>query len=188
MDQPNTSDREQIVAVVQRWISSIVIDFNLCPFAKPVFARGRIRFSVSEAQTEEHLVADLEKELEFLSENESIETALLIHPYVLQDFFEYNQFLDVAEALLKDLEVEGVFQVASFHPDYRFSGTEVDDVENFTNRSPYPMLHVLREDSISEAVLHYTDPENIPVRNIARLKKVGWTKMHALWLACFDEK
>ena len=164
-----------------------MIGLNLCPFAKRELLQNRVRFSVTEATTEEQLLVDLQAELELLNSDEAVETTLLIHPEVLQNFYDYNQFLNYADNLLVQMELEGVYQIASFHPDYQFSGTGPDDVENYTNRSPYPMLHLIREESLEQAIANYPDPDQIPVRNVELLKSMGREKMQVLLQACFHE-
>ncbi len=176
---------EEVIQATRNWVKSVVIQLNLCPFAHPVFNKEQIRFKVSGATTTFQLLQELQEELALLSSNPSIETTLLIHPQLLNDFPEYNDFLDIAEQLIADEDLEGIFQIASFHPDYQFSGTAPDDAENFTNRSPYPMLHVLREDRLSEAIDNFPDPDQIPKRNITRLNELGAGKMLALLKACF---
>ncbi|MFK7849303.1 MAG: DUF1415 domain-containing protein [Rhodothermales bacterium] len=171
---------------VQQWIKTVVVGLNLCPFAKRVIVKDGIRFFVSEADSEDHLLADLQDELNVIESDKSIETTVLIHPHVLGDFEAYNQFLGYADALLEATSLEGVFQIASFHPDYQFSGTEPGDAENYSNRSPYPMLHILREDSVFEAIDTYPDAENIPTRNIQLLKETGKEKLQAMLEACFE--
>lgn len=165
---------------VQQWLEKIVIGLNLCPFAKRELVKNRIRFKVSEAQSEEKLLEDLNAELELIFSNDSIETTLLIISNILQDFNDYNQFLDLADALIQQMDFEGEFQIASFHPDYQFADTEFDDVENYTNRSPYPILHILREASLEKAIDTYPDVENIPEKNIALLKSMGTDKVKEL--------
>lgn len=160
---------------------------NLCPFAKRELVNNRVRFTVTEADTEEQLLMDIQDELELLNSDEEIETTLLIHPNVLQDFYDYNQFQNLVDSLLEQMELNGVYQIASFHPDYQFGGTEPDDVENYTNRSPYPMLHLIREESLEQAIASYPDPDQIPERNIELLKSLGRDKMQALLQACFDD-
>lgn len=177
---------EKKIGPVRHWVETVVVGLNLCPFAKRELVNDRVRFSVSEAETEEQLLADLQAELELLNNDEAVETTLLIHPGVLQDFFDYNQFLNYVDSLLVQMELEGVYQVASFHPDYQFSGTRPDDVENYTNRSPYPMLHLIREDSLERAIAGYPHPERIPERNIELLESLGRDKMQALLKACYD--
>ena len=172
--------------ITRRWVENVVVELNLCPFARRELVRNRVRFSVSEAGTEVQLLVDLENELALLNNDKTLETTLLIHPGVLQDFLDYNQFLDDVDQLLVRTELDGVFQVASFHPDYQFAGTRPDDVENYTNRSPYPMLHLIREDSLERAIAGYPHPERIPERNIELLESLGRDKMQALLKACYD--
>ncbi len=170
-----TATPEEIVKATRRWLEKAVIGLDLCPFAKPVYARDQIRFVVTEAEAPEELLADLIDELQTLAaaEPEEIETTLLIHPRVLNDFLDYNDFLGVAEETVADLGLEGVLQVASFHPDYQFAGTEPDDVTNYTNRSPYPTLHLLREASVERAVAAVPDAAEIYERNIETLRRLG---------------
>lgn len=151
-----------------------VIGLNLCPFAAAVHDAGQIRYAVSEAATTKQLRADLLEELLFLKEADpaKVDTTLLIHPGVLADFLEFNDFLDVAEDVLRDLGLNGDIQIASFHPRYQFEGTEPDDVTNRTNRSPYPTLHLLREASVERALENYPDPEEIPRRNIETMRRL----------------
>jgi len=160
-----------IIAAVRNWVSDVVIAFNLCPFAKRELVKSRVRFELSSALDEEQLLRDLEAELMLIQHNEEIETTLLIHPNVLQDFFNFNQFLGRADNRLAQLKLKGVFQIASFHPDYQFGGTEADDAENYTNKSPYPVLHILREASLDAAIAHYPEVDLIPERNIALLRR-----------------
>jgi len=170
----------------RNWVESVVIALNLCPFAARELNQERIRFSLSDADNVASLLADLEAELQILKQDERIETTLLIHPQILTEFSEYNQFLDILDALLVETGLEGVFQVASFHPAYQFAGTQPDDVSNYTNRSPYPMLHLIREASLEQSVANYPDADQIPQRNIKRLEGMGRDKVLALWQACFS--
>lgn len=174
------------IRAVKHWVDTAVVGLNLCPFAKRELVRNRVRFVSSKATTEAELLADIEGELELLSRNDDIETTLLIHPEVLTDFYDYNQFLNYTDGLLEQLNLEGIFQIASFHPDYQFGGTEAEDVENYTNRSPYPMLHLIREKSLQEAIANYPDSDRIPDRNIKLLKSMGLHEMKALLQACYD--
>jgi uncharacterized protein len=175
---------EEVAAATRQWLEKAVIGLNLCPFAKPVYLREQIRYVVSEAETPEALLADLTNELQTLAaaEPEEIETTLLIHPRVLNDFLDYNDFLDVAEAAVADLGLEGVLQVASFHPEYQFAGTEADDITNYTNRSPYPTLHLLREASVERAVAAAPDASEIYERNMETLRRLGVEGWRRLWL------
>jgi hypothetical protein len=170
------------VAETRRWIERAVIGLNLCPFAKAVMARQQVRFVLSDASTAAALLAELGEELLLLRDTpaDRIDTTLLIHPDVLGDFLDYNDFLDDADALVESLGLDGVLQVASFHPQYQFAGSNPDDVENFTNRAPYPTLHLLREDSVSRAVAAFPDADAIVERNIATLRALGvdgWGKL-----------
>lgn len=177
-------DNEKIVASVRQWIETLVVGLNLCPFAKRELIKNRVRFSVSDALSEEDLLMALQTELELLTNDSSIETTVLIHPAVLQDFFDYNQFLSLADRLLLQMELDGVYQVASFHPNYQFGGSNAEDAENYTNRSPYPLLHLLREDSLEQAIADYPDVDDIPVRNIALMKSMGAVKLKVILHDC----
>lgn len=175
-------DRLEIDAVLEatrRWISQVVIGLNLCPFASRVFNGELIRYVVSEAANEEELTDQFGEELRFLSRMSAIEveTTLLILPRVFADFQEFNDYLPLADLLIAAMGLEGVIQIASFHPQYQFEGTRPDDVENFTNRSPCPMLHLLREESIARVSVEGSDPLEIPRRNIELLRRLGREKL-----------
>ena len=163
------------IAATRRWLQRAVIGLNLCPFAKSVQAKDQVRFVLSEATTPDALLEDLAAELAWLNDTDPavVDTTLLIHPWVLGDFHDYNDFLDQADAAVDALGLEGEIQVASFHPDYQFAGTAFDDVGNCTNRSPYPILHLLREASVERAVAAFPDPDAIVERNIATLGRLG---------------
>ncbi len=178
-------DAGRVIAATRAWLEKAVIGLNLCPFARPAYAGDRIRYAVSAATSEQALLADLERELETLAEASptGIETTLLIHPQVLGDFLDYNDFLEVAEAAIIALDLEGIIQVASFHPDYQFADTGADDISNFTNRSPYPTLHLLREDSIERAVASHPDTDAIYQRNIETMRKLGRAGWDALGIS-----
>ncbi|WP_050477873.1 DUF1415 domain-containing protein [Herbaspirillum rhizosphaerae] len=178
---PLPSD-DDVIALTQAWISEAVIGLNLCPFAKSVYVKNQIRYVVSHAETEADLAADLSRELQHLqdSDPEVIDTTVLIHPRVLQDFLDYNSFLDVADEVLEDAGLEGELQIASFHPDYQFADALPDDIDNFTNRSPYPVLHLLRESSIDRAVQAFPEASAIFERNIATMRDLGlngWNRL-----------
>jgi hypothetical protein len=182
MTNSSSGDHQRIVSDVESWLETAVIGLNLCPFARAVHVKKQVRYAVTEATEPDQLVAALTQELTYLHEcdPELTDTTLLIHPWVLQDFSDYNEFLDIADVILAGLGMEGEIQIASFHPDYQFSGTQRDDVSNYTNRAPYPILHLLREDSISRAVASVPDTDAIYKRNIATLKalgKDGWVKL-----------
>ncbi len=175
-------DNDAIIAATRAWLERIVIGLNLCPFAKAVHVKNQIRFVVSRARNSDALLEDLERELNFLAQADParIDTTLLIHPEVLTDFLDYNDFLDVCDTVVEELELDGVLQVASFHPQYQFSDTEMDDVSNSTNRSPFPTLHLLREDSVTRAVETFPDVDGIYERNIETLRKLGIEKVKQL--------
>ena len=179
-------EREQVIRSVQRWLEEFVIGMNLCPFARAPLQDGTIRFAVVQGNTVEHLLHHLARELARLGTDPNIATTLLIHPAVLEDFYEYNQFLTTAENLLTELGYAGVYQVASFHPQYQFAGTAADDAENYSNRSPYPMLHLLREEMLATAIASHPDTEAIPQRNIARLNGLGAPRLRQLLALCLD--
>jgi len=177
----NTYD--EIIASTRRWLERSVIGLNLCPFAEVVYRGGRVRFRVSEQRSAAVLLEELRAELNALqaADPERCETTLLIHPWVLTDFAEYNEFLDVCEATVADIGLEGELQVASFHPQYQFAGTESTDIENCTNRSPFPMLHLLREASIERAVAAVPDTDEIYRRNIRTMRDLGHEGWRRLW-------
>ncbi len=177
----------EVISATRKWVEEVVVGYNLCPFAKRELVRNRVRFVVSEAETEDELLQALHSELQRLEDEPEIETTLLIHPAVLQDFGPYNEFLDAADGLLAYLDMEGVYQIASFHPDYRFAGTEPDAAENYTNRSPFPMLHLLREASLEAAIDSYPDVDGIPQRNIELMNELGSEKMRSILRSCLDE-
>ncbi|MES2769309.1 MAG: DUF1415 domain-containing protein [Bdellovibrionota bacterium] len=179
----NSETPEIVISKTKEWLEKAVIGLNLCPFARNVYVKNQIRFVVSAASNEDDLLRELIIEMKHLNQTDvSItDTTLLIHPEVLQNFLDYNQFLDVVESALVALDLEGTLQVASFHPQYQFAGTSADDISNFTNRSPYPILHLLREESISKAVDSYPDAESVPDKNIDTMNKLGmlgWKKLN----------
>jgi uncharacterized protein len=175
MSDTTPLDAEAIIAATRLWIERAVIGLNLCPFAKAVYVKEQIRYVVSDAETREELLLDLERELDALDQASpsEVDTVLLMHPRVLNDFLDYNDFLDIADALIDEMDLEGVIQVASFHPQYQFEGTEPDDITNFSNRAPYPTLHLLREASVEAALEANPDAESIYERNIETLRKLG---------------
>jgi hypothetical protein len=173
------------IAATRHWLEQAVIGLNLCPFAKAVHVKEQIRWVESPARDAQGLLDDLLRELQLLAaaDPETVETTLLIHPHALNDFLDYNDFLDVADAAIDELGLTGVLQVASFHPNYQFAGTAPDDVENLSNRSPHPMLHLLREDSIDRAVAAFPDTATIYERNIETLRRLGadgWRRLMSM--------
>ncbi|MGH6626289.1 MAG: DUF1415 domain-containing protein [Burkholderiaceae bacterium] len=170
-----------VVQDTRAWLERAVIGLNLCPFAKAVHVKGQIHYAVSEASDAEALLHDLVQELKALLAHDSSvrDTTLLIAPHCLQAFLDFNNFLGRADQALVDLGLEGVIQIASFHPAYQFAGTRPDDITNFTNRAPYPTLHLLREASIDRAVQAFPEAEMIFERNMQTLQALG----HAGWQA-----
>jgi len=171
---PFPSD-DTVIALTRAWISEAVIGLNLCPFAKAVYVKEQIRYAVSHAETEAELAADLLRELQHLqaADPEQLDTTVLIHPRVLQEFLDYNGFLDVADEVLEKAGLEGELQIASFHPDYQFADAAAGDIDNYTNRSPFPVLHLLRESSIDRAVEAFPEANAIFERNIATMRHLG---------------
>jgi hypothetical protein len=174
---------DEIIAATRRWLERSVIGLNLCPFAESVYRGDRVRFRVSEQRSASALLEEFRSEIADLNAADPArcETTLLIHPWVLADFIEYNDFLEVCEAAILEQGLEGVLQVASFHPQYQFAGTQSEDIENYTNRSPYPMLHLLREASVERAVAAVPDPDEIYRRNIRTLRELGHAGWQRLW-------
>ncbi|MDN3715853.1 DUF1415 domain-containing protein [Vibrio breoganii] len=163
---------QQVEKATQDWLEQVVIGLNLCPFAHKPNKNKQIKIAVTEATSEEALLEFILLELRGLDSKEpkELETTLVVSPAMLEDFMDYNFFLDWVDALLKQEDYEGIYQVASFHPDYCFGGTEPEDAENLTNRSPYPTIHLIREESMERVLKHYPDPEAIPDNNIARVE------------------
>jgi uncharacterized protein len=180
--QPST---QQVIAATKTWIEQAVIGLRLCPFASHPYLHDRVRYQVSEHASSGGLLDELAHELQALQEADPIvcETTLLIHPCVLNDFTEYNEFLGDCDAALERLGLQGELQIASFHPHYRFAGTGKDDIENYTNRSPYPMLHLLREASVARAVASFEGVDEIGARNIRTMQALGHAGWRRLWLA-----
>jgi uncharacterized protein len=177
-------DAEQALAQTRAWVEQAVIGLNLCPFAKAVQTKGLVRYVCSDARDRATLGAHLREELLRLAAAPlaEVETTLLVHPGILGEFLDYNDFLDEADALLAELGLKGVLQVASFHPQYQFAGTAPDDIENATNRSPFPTLHLLREDSITRAVQAFPEAEAIYKTNMRTLRALGpeaWAQLQA---------
>jgi hypothetical protein len=179
---------ETYIAQTRCWLENVVLKHNLCPFAHKPFKGGQIRYVVTDSARPEFLLEDLQHELEHLRSTpvEELETTLLIHPGTLEDFLDYNDFLDIVDALLVDGGFEGEFQVASFHPDYQFEGTRPDDAENYTNRSPWPMLHLIREASLEQAVASYPDVDAIPEHNIQTMNALGAEHHRTVLAACLN--
>ena len=171
---------EQVLAAVTSWLKEVVIGHNFCPFAGPVWQQQNVRLSVSSAASEEAVLNDLLLQIRALEGDKQVETTLLIVPHLFAQFADFNQFLQSADELLNLLQLEGVFQIASFHPDYTFAGVAIDDATNYTNRAPYPILHVLREASVEKAVAQYPQVDEIPARNIAHIEQLSDSDLHRL--------
>lgn len=178
------SEAAAVIAATQLWLERAVIGLNLCPFAKAVHVKQQIRYAVTAAQTADELLGELEHELQILSQHDSksLDTTLLIHPLVMVDFLDYHFFLAEADALVRRLDFDGVFQIASMHPRYEFAGSKPEDIENYTNRSPYPCLHVLRETSIDRAVAAFPNAADVFDKNIDTLRQLGHEGWRRLWL------
>jgi uncharacterized protein len=175
---------EQAIARTRAWVDEAVIGLNLCPFAKAVQAKGQVRYVHTDDTDPEDLLTTLCTELQLLAraDPEEVDTTLIIHPQVLTDFLDYNDFLDLADQAVEDMGLEGVLQVASFHPSYQFEGTGPEDVTNASNQSPYPTLHLLREASVDRAVDAFPEAERIYEVNIDTLQKLGpegWAQLRA---------
>ena len=173
---------DEVLARTRGWLEKAVIGLNLCPFAKAVYTRDRVRLVVSQARHADDLLEELDRELDFLvaTPAEQVDTTLLIHPTLFPDFLDFNDFLEIAEGVLDEHGLEGVVQLASFHPQFQFDGTTPEDMGNYTNRAPYALLHLLREDSVEKAVDSLPDPDAIYQENIRTLDKLGlegWTKL-----------
>ena len=168
-------DSHDYLGDTRHWIERAVIGLNLCPFAKAVYVKEQVRLVLSDATTPEALLEELAEELLRLRETaaDQIDTTLIVHPFVLQDFLDYNDFLENADAAVEALDLDGILQVASFHPQYQFADSAPDDVGNYTNRSPWPTLHLLREDSVERAVAAFPDPDVIVERNLRTLEELG---------------
>lgn len=176
-------DDEAVIAAMRQWIEKAVIGLNLCPFAKAVYVKNQVRYVVSHAPHLDGLLEDLDRELDFLAaaDSDAIDATLLIHPTLLADFLDFNDFMQLAEAAVGEHGLDGVIQIANFHPAFQFEGTDPDDIGNYTNRAPFPTLHLLREASIERAVAAFPEAETIYARNIETLQKLGIEGWQALW-------
>lgn len=177
-----TPDSATVTDHTRQWLEKAVIGLNLCPFAKAPHIKNLVRISVSQARHLDGFLEDLDRELQLLGDTpaDELETTLLVHPTLFPDFDTFNQMLDIADTAVVDNGLEGIVQIAPFHPDFQFEGTDSDDIGNYTNRSPYPTLHLIREDSIAKAAQAFPDASVIFERNIALLEKMGhegWDKL-----------
>lgn len=179
---PPAMNEELVLQQTRLWLEKAVIGLNLCPFAKAVYVKNQVRMIVSKARHADDLLEELDRELDLLvaTPASEIDTTLLIHPTLFEDFLDFNDFLEIAEDVIDEHELEGVVQLASFHPKFQFEGTEPDDISNYTNRAPFAILHLLREDSIDRAVEAFPQAETIYETNIATLERLGldgWKKL-----------
>ena len=170
---------DQVLTQTRHWLEKAVIGLNLCPFAKAVYVKNQIRLVVSKARHADDLLEELDRELDLLvaTPASEIDTTLLIHPTLFEDFLDFNDFLEVAEGVVDEHGLEGIIQLASFHPQFQFDGTEADDISNYTNRAPFAILHLLREESVERAVQAFPQADAIFEANIATLEMLG----HAGW-------
>ena len=175
---------EKVITQTRQWLEKIVIGCNFCPFAAKPFFQDKIRYRVVPSAQKKDILEALVRECSWLEENAETETSLLILPESYEKFNAYLDLLDLAEQLLEKEGYEGIFQLASFHPDYRFAGTKADDAANYTNRSPYPILHLLKEESIEKALEKFPDPDKIPDKNIAFAREKGLEYMKNLLKSC----
>lgn len=182
----NRHDDAEVIAATRRWLEDAVIGLNLCPFAKAVYVKDQVRFVVSRARHLDALLEELDQELQTLAAADParLDTTLLIHPELLTDFLDFNDFLELADGAIDDNDLDGVLQIASFHPDYRFADAPEDAIDHVTNRAPYPTLHLLRESSIDRAVAAFPEAADIFERNIETVRRLGhqgWAELAQRW-------
>ena len=183
MTQPS-----EVLQHTQNWVEQVIVKLNFCPFAKPVVDSGRIRYHQSDAKDLEEALHQLIEQCEYLDQHPEIETELLVYPDGFDDFYDFLDLVELANQLLPEQDYEGVYQLANFHPDYCFEGELPSDPANFTNRSPYPMLHLIREASLEQALASYPDPEAIPERNMKLAREMGQVALQAALDECKKNK
>ena len=171
---------DYIIDKTQHWLRAFIVDLNICPFAKREIERNTLKIQVGEAKKRQQALEEFLIELIFLDNNPAIETTILIFPLLFDDFFHYLDFVDIAELLIREQGYEGIYQFATFHPHYCFADVEFNDLSNFSNRSPYPMLHIIREESMEKAIAYYGDTTTIPTNNITNLRKLGSKKIEQI--------
>lgn len=188
-NQHRFTGQQQVIDATRLWIEKAVIGLNLCPFARPVYVNDQVRIVVSEARHVDGFLETLDAELDLLANTDpdDLDTTLLVHPTLFPDFLVFNEIVGIAEEAVIEHGLEGILQVASFHPRFQFDGTEPDDIGNYTNRAPYPTLHLIREESLARAVEAYPDPETIYQRNIETMRKLGLDGWRALGIAQADD-
>jgi len=179
---------KKIIEQTKNWLSSVIVEHNICPFAGRELKRESIRYSVQDQIDLQQCLENLIDECNILDADEDIATSLLIYKDRFAEFDSYLDFVDMANVLMNDVGYEGCYQLASFHPEYCFANTEQNDAANYTNRSPYPMLHIIREASLEQALKDYPEPETIPENNVILARKLGLKKMQAMLQACYDVK
>ena len=181
------SNKTQVIQQTTNWLTNVIIAHSICPFAKREHENNRIHYEIIESKELQEQLEQLILQCEALDNDSSRETSLLIFPQALSDFEDYLDLVEIGTELMVKQGYEGVYQLASFHPQYRFADSPIDDASNYTNRSPYPMLHILREASIEKALLNYPDPENIPERNIKLTRELGLEQMKKLLFECYKK-
>jgi len=178
------AEQNEVLQHTQNWVDQVIVKLNLCPFAKPVVDSGRIRYHLADGNDLEEALHQLIEQCQYLDQHAEIETELVVYPNGFEDFYDFLDLVDLANQLLVEQNYEGVYQLANFHPDYCFDGELPSDPANYTNRSPYPMLHLIREASLEQALASYPDPEQIPERNIKLTREMGLQAMQQALEAC----
>ena len=184
-NEEQTKD-QAVISQTKRWLETVVIGLNFCPFAGREFRKGTVHYTVLNSSDRKEILTRFALELQRLDDHPEMETTLIILPHQLPDFNKYLDIIDLCQEFLEAEDYEGIYQVASFHPSYLFAGSNESDPSNYTNRSPYAMIHILREASITKALENFPDAEGIPERNIALANQKGLKVMHELWKNCFD--
>lgn len=179
-----SAEHQKVIQETHEWVLKVVVGCQFCPFAKPVIKNNSIRYVVSDALGPAAALEKMMDEIYHLDAHEEVETTLIIFPKAFQTFPSYLNLIDVAEELLEEQEYDGIYQIASFHPNYKFADSKIDDPSNYTNRSIYPMIHLLREESLEKALETFPDPEGIPIRNIEYAREKGLQYMKQLWESC----
>ena len=177
---------EREIAATKSWLKNVVIGMNFCPFAALPYKKGEVLFILDKKNNDELRLGTLVSQLSAMDNDESIETTLIIYPDHYKDFYDYLDWVSLCENAIEELGYEGVYQVASFHPQYIFEGSELNDAANYTNRSPYPMVHLIREDSVEKARETHPDIESVPNTNIKKARKKGLESMKLLLASCFS--
>jgi uncharacterized protein len=188
MTQPEQLQDSEIIGHTKNWLEQVVIGLNFCPFAGREFRKGSIHYSVLNSSDRKEILTRLALEFQRLDDDPEIETTLIILPGQFPDFNKYLDIIELCQDLLEEEDYEGIYQIASFHPSYLFAGSNESDPSNYTNRSPYAMIHILREASVTKVLENFPDPEAIPERNIALANEKGLEVMKEMWRGAFSEK